>query len=275
MIQYNSIKVKKGQRVTVTYEDREFDVIVIDPNGLGDDQPSLGFGFRMMEKHGGLPQTTSSKWLIEGDYGKGFQCLEVPTGKQFRVIMVRGEDNNEYSVLEISEWVAVAGEALKAKGKRKVSDSTKEKLIDFLTWFAIKGLYAECYVALKGVYTKRDSRSVSKWMMARLKGKVKRNKYTDFLKEQGCEGYDYANWTNYIYEKLFGKTAREMKQYWEVVEGVKSIARNYISEEDGLKAVAYCENQVVELFIDDLRDAHDDAILFTSRKFASTLKRLV
>jgi hypothetical protein len=176
--------------------------------------------------------------------------------------------------LEVSDWVAVAGEALKSKGKRKISDATKEKVINFLTWFAIKGLYAEAYVVLKDVYTARDSRSVSSWMMTRLLGKVKRNKYTDFLQEQGCEGRDYGIWTNYIYEGLFGKTATEMKQLWEVVEGVKTIARNYISEEDGLKAVSHCENLVVELFVDDLKEAHDDAISNALRKFSDAIKKL-
>lgn len=178
-----------------------------------------------------------------------------------------GIDKNDNLILEVSDWVAVAGEALKAKGNKKVSDSTRDKLIDFLTWFATKGLYAEAYVALKGVYTYEDSRSVSNWMMVRLAGKIMRNKYTDFLQKQGCEGFDYAIWTNYIYEGLFGKTAREMKQLWEVVEGTKVIARNYIRKEEGLKAVAHCENLVVELFIDDLKEAHDDAISNALRKF--------
>lgn len=266
---------KKGQLVTVEYESREFQVIVIDPNGLGKDQPSLGFGFNLMEKHGGLPQPTSSKWLLEGDYGNKDRKLETPNGKTFDVIMIEGENKNNYYVIEISDWVAIAGEALKTKGKRKVSDSTKEKLIDFLTWFATKGLYAESYVVLKGVYTAKDSRVLSSWMMARLEGKIRRNKYTDFLQAQGCEGIDYALWTNYIYEGLFGKTAREMKQLWNVVEGTKRIARNYVSEEDGLKAIAHCENLTVELFVDDLKEAHDDAVSNSRRKFESVINRLL
>jgi hypothetical protein len=275
MIEYNPIKVKRGQRITVTYENRDFELIVIDPNGLGERQPSLGFGLTMMDKHAGLPQSTSSGWIKGGHREMDKKTLETPTGKAFRVIEIIGSDNNEYLVLEISDWVAVAGEALKSKGNKKVSDSTKDRLIDFLTWFATKGLYAEAYVTLKGVYTSRDSRSVSNWMMARLEGKIRRNKYTDFLKSQGCESVDYAIWTNTIYEGLFGKTAREMKQLWEVVEGDKSIARNYISEEDGLKAVAHCENLVVELFVRDLREAHEDAISNTKRKFADVLKNLI
>ena len=267
-------KIKKGQRITVSYEEREFEVIVIDPNGLGKDQPSLGFGLTMMDKHAGLPQSTVSGWIKEGHRENKEKVLESPNGSNFRVIEITGIDNNEYLVLEISDWVSIAGESLKAKGRRKLKDATKNKLIDFLTWFATKGLYAEAYVALKGVYTAKDSRSLSSWMMARLEGKIRRNKYTDFLQAQGCEGHDYGNWTNYIYEGLFGKTAREMKQLWSVVEGTKAIARNYISEEDGLKAVAHCENLTVELFVDELKEAHDDAISNTIRKFDSTLKKL-
>jgi hypothetical protein len=41
-------ELKAGQRITLSFEGREFDVIVIDPNGLGEDQPSVGFGFRML-----------------------------------------------------------------------------------------------------------------------------------------------------------------------------------------------------------------------------------
>ncbi len=224
-----------------------------------------------MEKYGGLPNQTISQWF-EGDSNNDDQRLRVPSGNTYRVTQIIGLDKNEYYVLEISDWVALAGDVLKKPGK--VRQATKDKLIDFLTWFATKGLYAEAYVSLKGTYTARDSRSVSQWMMARLEGTVKRNKYTDFLKDQGCQGFDYASWTNYIYEGLFGKTAREMKQLWSVVEGTKHIARNYIAEEDGLKAVAHCENLAVELFVDDLKEAHDDAISNAIRKFHHVLHRV-
>ena len=190
------IKVRKGQRVVVAYEGREFDVIVIDPNGLGENQPSLGFGFNMMEKYGGLPQQTSTNWLVSSDPNNDVKALKLPSGSTYKVTQIMGSDNNVYEVVEISDWVSIVGDVLKKPGK--VRKPTRDKLVDFLTWFATKGLYAESYVALKGLYTARDSRSVSKWMMARLAGTIRRNKYTDFLKEQGCEGIDYAIWTNYI-----------------------------------------------------------------------------
>ena len=42
--------IQKGQILKVRYEDRDFELVVIDPNGLGLDQPTIGFGFRMMER---------------------------------------------------------------------------------------------------------------------------------------------------------------------------------------------------------------------------------
>ena len=38
---------QQGDLIVVTYEDREFEAIVIDPDGLGEGEPSVGFGFRM------------------------------------------------------------------------------------------------------------------------------------------------------------------------------------------------------------------------------------
>ena len=59
-------KFKKGQLITIEFEGREFKAIIIEPNGLGKDQPSIGFGFNMMERHAQLPSSTSNNWLLEG-----------------------------------------------------------------------------------------------------------------------------------------------------------------------------------------------------------------
>jgi hypothetical protein len=104
-------------------------------------------------------------------------------------------------------------------------------------------------------------------MEARLIGKRKRNKYTDFLQEQGIQGQDYAFWTDYVYLGLFNMPAWQMKRVWQVKEGDSSIGRNHIPEVKGLEAVAYCENQVIELFHENLQQAHDDAINFAKKKF--------
>jgi hypothetical protein len=54
--------IEKGSIVTLRYEGRDFQVVVIDPNGLGEDQASVGFGFRMIEKNAGIPASTLSTW---------------------------------------------------------------------------------------------------------------------------------------------------------------------------------------------------------------------
>ena len=267
----NNPKVKVGQIIPIVYESREFEVIVIDPNGLGRNQPSIGFGFAMMEKHGGLPQSTLSTWLTEESVSEGYRnneekILNLPSSNTFRVIEIKGLDNNLYLVLEVSEWVSLAADVLKKPGKLR--KSTKDNLIDFLSWFAVKGIYADTYASLKGKYTEADSRAVSAWMQARLEGIAKRNRYTKFLQEQGCmEWYEYANWTDYVYKGLFGMKKRQMVEVWELVEGTKTIGRNYIPEAEGLEAVAYCEKQVLELFHSDLKQAHDDAINFAKKRF--------
>jgi hypothetical protein len=262
--------IQPGQLIKLEFEGREFEVIVIDPHGLGKDQPTVGFGFRMMHNHGGLPEPTLSNWLtkesgFEGDSNKKVLSLEPPSGNRFRVIQILGLDKNEYSVVEASDWVALAIDVLKKPGK--VQKATKDKLLDFLGWFAVKGFYADAYAILKGKYTPKDSRVLSDWMEARLIGKRKRNRYTDFLQAQGVLSEEYAYWTDYVYLGLFKMQAWQMKSVWDVKEGDSSIARNYIPEVEGLKAVTYCENQVIELFHSDLEQAHNDAIDFAKKKF--------
>ncbi len=159
-----------GQLVTLQYEQRQFEAIVIDPNGLGKNQPSIGFGFRMMAKHGGLPVNTLSQWVtresgFEGVTNNQVRPLKLLSGKALRVMKIIGQDNNRYYVLEVSQWVRVAANIINNPGK--VRKPVRTKLLDFLTWFAIKGFYADAYVALKGTYTRADSRTVSHWMNSR------------------------------------------------------------------------------------------------------------
>lgn len=258
----NNFKVSAGQLVTITFEGREFDVIVINPNGLGQGQPTVGFGFRMMERYAGVPNTTLSGWVRESD---GVKSLQLPSGMALRVLDILASDGNTYSVVEASEWFSVAVDLLINPGR--TSKSLKTKLGEFVRWFAVKGFYADSYAALKGAYTAKDSRSLSEWMHARNNGKQKRNAYTDFLQSQGCEGREYAFWTDYIYTALFSKQAWQMRRDWDVVGGTKAIARNHIAESKALEMVAYCESMVENLHVDSIRQAHDDAISYTLRKF--------
>jgi len=265
------MSIKQGQLVSLNYEAREFEVIVIDPNGLGKNQPSIGFGFRMMERHAGLPEQTISNWVTEEsgfkvDPNQATKYLKVPSGNAYRLTQIYGLDGKLYSVLEVSDWVALVVDVLDKPGK--VRKATQRNLIKFLAWFAVKGLYADTYALLKGKYTEADSRTLSAWMISRLDGIAHRNNYTNFLQQKGCEeGYEYAKWTNYIYLGLFGMTKDDMLQKWELVEGDKNIGRNHIPEIEGLEAVAYCERQVVELYVGDLLKAHDDAIGYARLKF--------
>lgn len=253
---------KKGDRIMLAYEGREFEVIVIDPNGLGPGQPSVGFGYGMAEKYAGIPQSTLSTW---GHRENEEKVLKLPSGKAFRVIDILASDGNTYSVVEASEWFALAVDLLVNPGR--TGKGLRAKLGDFIGWFAVKGFYAEAYVAFKGVYTAKDSRATTQWLEARQLGVPVRKLYTDLLQSEGCQTFDYANWTNRIYQGLFGMPAKDMKDVWELMAGNKRVARNYIPEAIGLDAVRYCEDMVVRMFIDDLTEAHDSAIALTKRKY--------
>jgi hypothetical protein len=268
--------IQRGQIITLPFEGREFKVVVVDPNGLGEGQPTVGFGFNMMEKHAGVSQSTLTDWVTEL---QGIKWLKLPSGKLLRVTELLGSDNNDYSVIEATDWFELAVDLLvnpgqtgkregKVQGKSpKAGKTLKEKLGDFLRWYAVKGFYAEAYVALKGVYTEKDSRATTHWLEMRQLGKVARKLYTDLLQGQGCQDYDYANWTDYIYQGLFGMKAKQMIQVWELMDGNPNIARNYIPKAEGLDAVRHCEDMTVRMFVDDLREAHDQAINLTRRKF--------
>jgi len=256
------MSIKRGDLVTLSFEGREFQVVVIDPDGLGKDQPTVGFGFRMMERYAGISQSTLTDW-VTGQQPDRY--LKLPSGKALRVTDITGSDGNEYAVIEATDWFELAVDLLVNPGR--TAKGLKQKLGDFLKWFAVKGFYAESYVALKGVYSDKDSRATTQWLEARQLGKVARKIYTDLLQRCGCQDYDYAQWTDYIYSGLFGMPAREMKKVWELMDGDPTIARNYIPESRGLEAVAHCEDMTVRLFVDNLREAHDQSINLTKRKF--------
>ena len=254
--------LKTGDRVQLIFEAREFDAIVIDPDGLGPGQPSVGFGFRMAERYTGIPNDTLSRWVLQLE---GDKCLEVPSGKRFRVLDIYASDGNTYSVIEASDWFALAVDVLVNPGR--TGKGLRTKLGDFIQWFAVKGFYAEAYVALRGVYTAKDSRATTAWLESRQLGKVTRKLYTDLLQSQGCQNADYAFWTDYVYQSLFGLRASAMRDIWDLMEGDPKVARNYIPKAEGLDAVRYCEDMVVRVFIEDLGEAHDTAINLTKRKF--------
>lgn len=106
--------------------------------------------------------------------------------------------------------------------------------------------------------------------MARVEGVEKRKSYTDFLQEQRVRGSEFGKWTNVIYQGLFGMPAEKMRKAWETQAGSHLIARNHIPEAEALKAVAFCERMVVDLFApgDNINEIHRQAIDLTKRKFS-------
>jgi hypothetical protein len=56
--------VKKGDRIEVVYVDKNFEVTVIDPDGLDPGQSADGVGFCMAEKYIGIDNTTLSRRVL-------------------------------------------------------------------------------------------------------------------------------------------------------------------------------------------------------------------
>ena len=129
-----------------------------------------------------------------------------------------------------------------------------------------QGILRQSYVVLKGVYNAKSSKATTRWLIRRESGKVARRTY-DLFNELNVHQTAYGKYTNRVYEGLFGLSAAEMRQEWDTMAGASIIARNHISEEEGLEAVKFCEDMVVRMYVDNLDEAHEDAIRLTIRKF--------
>src|SRR5919202_4139360 len=158
----HSSAVKAGKSIWVAYKSREIRAIVIDLNGLGIGQPTIGLGFCMIEEHIGIRQDTLSNWVVEKE---GSYSLKLPSGKAFRGVKMKSDDSNSYMIIEASDWVGIAKDLIKHPGKTK--KNTINEVVDFLAWFAVDEFYAQAYTAIKRVYTHRDSRALEKWKEAR------------------------------------------------------------------------------------------------------------
>ena len=254
---------RAGQIIPLRYKTRELKAIIIDPNGLGPDKPTIGLGFRSMDRHIGVPQTTLSRRVMQIEEEK---WLELPSSNRFRVMQIRADDGNEYLLLEASDWVALAQDWAKNPGKLR--KPAREGLIDFLAWFAAEGSYAQAYTILKRAFTYEDDQRVQNWIMQRESGKPARREWGFEVQDKDPRGR-YGYWTNYVYRGLFGMDAATMKEVWETpVSGSDRIARNYIPQSAGLEAVAYCEKMVAQLDLDDIEQAHALAIQATRIKFS-------
>lgn len=255
-----------GQIIPLRYKSRELKAIIIDPNGLGPDKPTLGMGFRGMDRHTNVPSNTLTQRVIQNEEGT---YLKLPSGKLFRVIQISGEDGNTYQAVEASDWVELAKDWAQNPGKLR--KPARDGLIEFLAWFAAEGIYAQAYTLLKRVYTREDDERVQNWILSRESGKPYRIDWSWEVRGKDPRGR-YGYWTNYVYRGLFGMDAATMKEAWESpVSGSSRVARNYIPQAVGLEAVAYCEKMVAQLDLDDIEQAHDLAIQATRIKFAKDL----
>lgn len=256
-----SQKLKTGDLVKVPFGSRVLDTIVMDPNGLAIGQPSVGMGFNMMHKHGGIPAQTLSDWVSEI---KGVKHLKLPSGSVFRVSEIPGCDGNQYLVIEVCDWMRLAADLVKHPGKTR--KTTVNRVIDFMAWFAVDGFYAQVYTMLGLVYGQRTHYALQHWKEQRGLGIPFRKQYASYLDDKD-EVKKIGKWTNIIYLGLFGCVAKKMLQIWETQAGRIDIARNHIPKAVGLQAVAYCERLVVTLDLDDLWESHKQAIELTRKKF--------
>ncbi|HEY9665192.1 MAG TPA: hypothetical protein V6C91_00215 [Coleofasciculaceae cyanobacterium] len=159
----HSERIFTGKLVTVDLWDRLVEAIVIDPNGQEEGKPTLGMGFGMTERHMGIDQSTLSRWAVKEDQSldanKICMSLKLPSGKRLPLMQITDETNREQLVIEASDWTTMAADILKKPGKLR--QETKDKVIDFLAWFATKGFYASCYSKIFGAYTAEDDSKVS------------------------------------------------------------------------------------------------------------------
>lgn len=268
--------LETGQLIPIKFKNREFTAVVIDPNGFGDNRPTIGVGYRTMSRYTDVPVNTLVQRVVEitpeeGDPNTAGKFLKLPSGKLFRVIQILANDGNTYQVIEAADWVDLASDWAKTPGKLRTK--ARNGLIDFLAWFAAEGLYAEAYTFLKQTYTREDSEHIQQWLVARQAGKPARKDWAYAIAEQGGNSpFKYGKWTNYVYRGLFGMDAAEMKKMWEApVSGSRHIARNYIPEKVGVEMVEYCEKLVAAFELEDLEEAHDVAIRMTQKKFRQRL----
>ena len=70
------------------------------------------------------------------------------------MLQISGSDGNEYSVIEASDWFDLATVVLINPGKTR--KPTKQKIADFLKWFAVKGFYFSADIAARGTATDYD-----------------------------------------------------------------------------------------------------------------------
>ncbi len=116
--------INQGQLVEIEYEGQQLKAIVIDPNGLGNGQATIGLGFRMGKEYLGISEQAMSKRVTTIN---GVKWLKLPSGRFLRVTTILVSDGNEYKVIEFGDWSELAQDFLKeaVQGKSKLSPSVQ------------------------------------------------------------------------------------------------------------------------------------------------------
>jgi len=146
--QFSERRITTGQKIVLDFQGDDLEAIIIDPNGVGKGQPSVGLDLRTMVQHGLLPQMTLSDWIesVNKDW------IKLPSGNTLKVHRL---DIDEVFVVEICAWIMLS-----------VNSPLDD--IDFPRTPAIHGFYADAYAISKGEFTKEDSKAIEKWVSSRI-----------------------------------------------------------------------------------------------------------
>jgi hypothetical protein len=152
-----------GEIIKIKYEDKDFELIVLDPNGRGNGKPTLGVRLELASALCGVPINTFNNWKTRTpteidlrDYVNllpnqslesisqfpqiyNGTSLKLPSGKYFKLF----NWNSDFLSIEVSDFAEIIRDVLKRPGK--IRETTLHKIIDFITWFAAKGIYAAAY----------------------------------------------------------------------------------------------------------------------------------
>ena len=158
-------------------------------------------------------------------------------------------------------------DTLDTKGVLRLIESVpSSKAEPFKVWLAQKGKERideifDPEIAIKRAIDYYRNRGYSdKWIEARLKGILDRNKLTDIWKENGIkEGYEFAILTNEIYQAWSGMKASEYKDY-------KNIRKE--SLRDNMTDVEVALTDLGEIATRELAKKHKPQGLKANRKIA-------
>ena len=114
----------------------------------------------------------------------------------------------------------------------------------------------------RAVSTYEKQGKTKEWIAKRLKGKVKRNEFTDCLSEHGVKDYGYGNCTNDIYNPILDGKAHVIKKQNNLKNNVS--LRDYMTENQ-LLAIEFAESLAIEAIKKDNLKGNDECRLACNR----------